>query len=129
MRVLRQGALVLAMLFLAGCGGTSTVPITGSVTLNGEPIPEGYIAFVPQGPGPGAGSAIVNGKYSLVVPPGKNRVQVTASKKMPLPRGQVGMYGEKEEVRQYIPGRYNSETTLEATVSAPATMDFKLESK
>ena len=97
--------------------------------MNGRAHSEGYIAFCPQGPGPDARRpSLTAANYNLAVPPAKNRVQVTASK-IPLPRGQVGMYGEKEEVRQYIPNRYNAETTLEATVSAPATMDFKLESK
>jgi hypothetical protein len=56
-------------------------------------------------------------------------VQITASKKMPLPRGKVGMYGDKEEARQYIPKRYNTETLLEAVVTGPTEMDLKLDAK
>jgi hypothetical protein len=119
------GTLVLA---LAGCGG-SAHDVSGTVTLDGEPIPEGYIAFTPEGGGRGAGGAIKDGKYSVHVPAGKSRVEITASKKMSLARGQVGMYGEKEEVRQYIPGRYNATSELTANVPATDPLDFPLKSR
>jgi hypothetical protein len=120
------GGLVLLPL---GCGQATTYPVSGTVTYNGEPIPEGYIAFVPEGPGRGGGGAITNGRYSVSVQAGKNRVEITASKAVPLPRGQGGMNGGKEEVRQYLPTRYNFETELRADITQATTLDYQLKSK
>jgi hypothetical protein len=103
--------------------------VSGTVTYDGEPIPEGYIAFVPEGPGRGGGGQITNGNYQVRAQAGKNRVEITASKKMPLPRDRTGMYGEKEEVRQYIPARYNTKTELKADITRSAPLDYELKSE
>ena len=49
--------LVTFIICLAGCGHQT---IEGSVTLDGQPLAEGYIAFLPQKDtkGPGAGTKI-----------------------------------------------------------------------
>jgi hypothetical protein len=99
------------------------------VKFKGEPIPEGYIAFVPEGPGRGGGGAITNGSYQVRAQAGKNRVEITASKMMPLPPGRVGMGGAKEEVQQYLPTRYNSKTELEADITRSTPLDFNLEAE
>lgn len=125
-------ALVLASLFaLAGC--SPPPQISGTVTLDGQPLPEGYIAFVPDGTGPhasgtGSGANIVNGSYLLRAPQGKYLVEITASKLLPLPPGQKGMDGATEEVRQYLPDRYNSKTELKQEITATAKIDFELKS-
>jgi hypothetical protein len=84
---------------------------------------------VPEGPGRGGGGPITKGRYSISVQAGKNRVEITASKPVPLPRGEVGMNGQKEEVRQYLPTRYNVETELRANITQATTLDFPLKSK
>jgi hypothetical protein len=115
------------LLCLGGCGET-THTVSGAVTIDDTPLPDGYIAFVPEGSGQGGGSEIKNGAYSLKTLPGKYRVEITASKMMALPPGQVGMDGAKEEVRQYVPEKYNASTELKADVPASGAMDFKLSS-
>ncbi len=115
------------LLLLSGCSANHSV--SGKVTLDDAPLQEGYIAFVPEGPGQGGGSQIADGKYSIQTLPGKYRVEITASKLMPLPDGQVGMDGAKEEVRQYIPAQYNTNTELKAEVPASGPADFQLQSK
>jgi hypothetical protein len=129
MRLTRLGLLVILILALPGCGGSNMTTVTGKVTLDGEPIPEGYIAFLPEGPGKGGGGPITNGEYKVDVQNGKNRVEITASKKMALPAGQTNMYGEKEEVRQYIPDKYNAKTELKEDISGPRQIDFALKTK
>src|ERR1022692_2654489 len=108
----RQSASFLVLILaLSGCG-EKTYNFSGTVTFDGEPIPEGRIAFVPEGSGPGSGGPITNGHYSVSVPPGKAKVQITASKMHKLPPGETGMYGKTEEVRAYIPSNYNASTEL-----------------
>jgi hypothetical protein len=115
---------------LAGCGGSSTYPVSGTVQYDGAPIPEGYIAFIPAGPGPGVGGPIANGHYSLRAQAGKVRVEITANKKMPLPFGRKGPEGQTEVIQQYVPERYNAKTELVKDVQAGTnTMDFDLTSK
>jgi hypothetical protein len=117
------------VLVLMGCGGPTTYQVSGKVTFNGEPIQEGHIAFVPESPGPGGGGPISNGQYSVRTQAGKNKVQITASKKVPLPAGQVGASGEKEELRSYIPAKYNANSELKVDITGSATHDFDLKAK
>jgi hypothetical protein len=128
MRFVPVALLLGSLLALAGCGSKSQT-VTGSVTFDGEPVKEGRIAFIPDRGGQGGGGAITNGYYTLDVPPGKYRVEINASKMTKLPGGQVGMYGEKEELREYIPEKYNAKTELKADVPPPASLDFNLKSK
>lgn len=54
---------------LSGCGGSGLgrYPISGNVTFNGQPVPAGFIHFVPDtekgGSGPAAGAPISHGTY------------------------------------------------------------------
>jgi len=129
MRLLLLGLLGGLALALTGCGRPTTYSVSGTVTYKGEPIPDGYVAFVPEGPGRGGGGVITSGSYQVRAQAGKNRVEITASKMMPLPRGRVGMNGAKEEVQQYLPARYNSKTELKADITSSTTLDFNLGSE
>lgn len=130
MRRFMLGLVGLVALTVAACGGPSTYTLTGTVTLDGNPLPEGYIAFVPlEASGAGGGATIKDGHFEVRAPKGKNRVEITASKKVPLPEGQLGMYGEKEEERQYLPERYNFKSELEADVTSSTPLKFELNSK
>ena len=129
MRFLPLALFLPVLLLSAGCGGGKS-SVSGTVTFDGKPLPEGQIAFVPaSGKDKGANATIKDGAYSLQVPSGDYAVQVTASKKMPLPAGKTGMFGAKEEVRQYIPERYNAKTELKAKVPASGSLDFALKPK
>src|SRR5438309_824557 len=74
------------LLVLAGCSGGNRAEVSGSVSLNGQPIEEGSINFIPVegNTGPGAGGVIKDGRYHipkhLGVKPGKNRVEIRAFK-------------------------------------------------
>src|SRR5262249_42906613 len=71
MRIFLFGLLGGLALALTGCGGPTLYTVSGTVTYNGEPIPEGYIAFVPVGPGRGGGGTITNGSYEARAQTGK----------------------------------------------------------
>jgi hypothetical protein len=129
MRFVVAGLLAALPVGLTGCGGGTQV-VSGTVTFDNEPVKEGHIAFVPADGKGGGGGPVADGRYSVTLPRGSYRVEVNASKSMKLPAGQVGMDGAKEEVRSYIPEKYNAKTELKAEVPSPTSpLDFKLTSK
>jgi hypothetical protein len=125
------GCLVVSGLIVAagGCDtGPRLSPVTGTVTLDGAPVPEGDILFTPADPNlsPEAGK-IKDGKYEIKSREGKMKVQINASKI--VPGAAKGAMGE-DVATEYIPSKYNTQTTLSADVKAgPNTFDFPLESK
>jgi len=69
-----------------GCGGgpADLHAVTGTVTLDGAPLPGGYISFEPtEGQRTGSGAVVSEGKYSIPqdhgLPEGKFRVVVHAA--------------------------------------------------
>lgn len=58
----------LVLGFLAGCGGSSgRIPVSGKVTVNGQPVPVGAVMIIPAAGTQGAAgsTAIENGEYSF----------------------------------------------------------------
>jgi hypothetical protein len=118
---------------IAGCGpsGPATYPVSGTVTFNGQPIPDehnGYITFVHEDKSIGAQSAqIIGGKYNLRAQEGKQTVQIWASRFVG-PRNEVMGLTPKE---QYIPTKYNAATELTAEIKPidDNKYDFQLEDK
>ncbi|MFH1266894.1 MAG: carboxypeptidase-like regulatory domain-containing protein [Planctomycetota bacterium] len=120
------------------------VPVSGSVTLDGEPLQKAVVTFFPKGTTlgvGGAGATDASGRYELktgAVEPGVpvGEYRVTCSK-MTLPDGSD--YDPNSEIPpidagavETLPARYSfdGETTLAGTVpSGGATIDFELTSK
>ncbi|HCO25588.1 MAG: hypothetical protein CME31_22015 [Gimesia sp.] len=121
---------------LVGCGGASdapvTYPVSGNVTLDGEPLTEGDIIFRDaSGKAASAAGKIENGAYSLTATAGKKSVVITATKEIP---GKTVVGGAPDEppvpaVEQYLPAEYNEKTTLEADVSDSGSNEFSFELK
>ena len=124
--------LGLTMLALAtGCGkGPATVAVTGKVTLDGQPLASGTINFVPSdGATASAAGQITEGAYSVEMPPGKKRVQVSAMKVVGKRQGYRGDPKSPvvDDVREIIPPEYNASSTLTAEVDAGRRKhDFEL---
>jgi hypothetical protein len=121
-------ACVPVMLALCGCGGSDELEVSGTVTFDGKPVNEGDITF--RASDRGYGGKIKDGKYTMTVPPGKSRVEITAfretGKMLNLNPGEDPI----PELEPYIPEKYNSSSVLSADVSSDKkTFDFKLESK
>jgi hypothetical protein len=123
---------VVAAAFVAlGCSSSSQkgYPVTGTVTLDGEPIPEGNLDFlVPnEKRGPVASAKIENGAYKVYLKEGNWRVQVNATREGKT----INPRTKKPERESYIPTRYNSESTLTVEVSPGKENhhDFALQTK
>jgi hypothetical protein len=89
-------SLAAVALTLSGCGDAVNkkgVTITGTVTYDGQPVPKGYIQFLPEdGKGNNAGVEIHDGKFKAQnVTPGKNRIQISSTATDSGPKGPPDM--------------------------------------
>jgi hypothetical protein len=71
---------VVLMPLVLGCGGGET-SITGTVTVDGHPLQDGYITFFPtQGGKNTCGAQVIDGKYQIEqIPPGPRRVVISGT--------------------------------------------------
>jgi hypothetical protein len=123
--------LGLALGLCCGCsGGKPTV--SGEVTLDGKPLEEGIIRFVPaDGKSQTASAPISKGRYRAEPPPGEHRVEISAPKVV----GKRKMYDAPDvpavdDVVELLPARYNVKSELTLTVKPGSqTKDFPLSSK
>ena len=123
------------ILLVAGCSDNGRSEVSGTVKLNGRPIAEGAITFIPVegNTGPGAGAEIRDGKYFIArdkgVMPGKNRVELRAfretGRKVQDPTGKPGMM--TFERAMVFPPEYNDKSTLVRDVKPGSdTIDFDI---
>jgi hypothetical protein len=86
--------------------------------------PDGDITFVPEDKTlPREGAKIKDGKYELKAKEGKYRVEIRATREVPGRKGPMG----EPAIEEYIPGMYNSNSSLTAEVaSGKTTHDFPL---
>jgi hypothetical protein len=124
---------VLALSLLAGCsGGNTAATVQGEVTLDGRPLKQGLIRFVPlDGKTPTADTGISDGEFNATVPVGEMRVEITAPKVI----GKHKMYDTPgspvvEDVVELLPSRYNVRSELRMTVKRGSQEQrFELKSK
>jgi hypothetical protein len=118
---------------VAGCSSAKKeeVEVTGSVTIDGQPVPQGVVQFVAaDGQTPTGGGVIQDGKYVAKVPPGEKKVLVLGTKVVGQ-QSDPDMPGSapEDKLETVTPPQYNAEhlTPLKATVTdAEQTIDFKL---
>ena len=123
--------LVLLTTVLCGCGGNENLAsVTGTITLDGKPLPNAFVVFVPSAEVGGTtsyGRTDENGHYEMMFSDdekgawiGLNRVEIST--------GDVGAQ-EEGGAREKVPSVYNQETTLTADVKPGAQkFDFDLKS-
>jgi hypothetical protein len=103
-------------------------PVSGTVTLDGKPVPDGDVILEGVDPVVAAdGGKIKDGTFQFRARGGKKRVVIQASR-------MVGQWkpGMGDPVYEdYIPAQYNTKTTLSVDVGpdSPNKWDFQLESK
>lgn len=135
---------------LAGCGGAETGPrrsaVEGQVTLAGQPLPAGTVAFIPAEPtkGPTVFATIREGHYQLSQAegpvPGPHRVEINPSLGFdPAAGANDGEEALTEHLRTKgpiapavrIPQKYNRRSSLIAVVteSGDNTFDFPLDAE
>lgn len=121
-------ALAAIPMALTGCGDGKTHPkttdVTGSVTLDGKPLPEGDISFVIPGEAP-ALIPVRDGNFKGKALAGKNRVELRATKALPKPANALPT--DEAPRMNLIPDKYNVQSRLEANVTAGGENSFKFE--
>jgi len=114
---------------LLGCGGGGGTPkpamsrVTGTVTLDGQPLADGVLVADPADKsGLPAQAAIVNGAFSFEATPGRKTVRVSRTEVSP----EKDQYGEPIS-REVLPARYNALSELAEVVPDGAEAVWKLE--
>ncbi len=113
----------LVLLCPAGCGGKNTYPVKGTVTWNGQPMAEGKIVLEDENPRvlPAAGD-VKAGTFTLEAPAGKKKVRIHASREVPGAKKDPAMGAVPRQ--EYVPRRYNADTTLSAEVKPEGPNEF-----
>jgi hypothetical protein len=118
----RYALPLLGLLVASGCAeqGEPLYPVSGEVTFEGEPLAEGTIAFVPiDGRSPHA-TPITAGKYEVELPAGPQKVVIEASRFIG-PEDKVMGLRPRE---QFVPDKYNIESTLQVEVKSDQANEF-----
>ena len=120
--------VVLALVFVCGCGATQTQPVSGIVTMDEKPLAGVKVIFAPAEGGRrnSVGKTDETGAYSLVYTVRDNgaiagKYKVLISKKKTV----------KEREVETLPTKYNRKSILEANVTASGDnkFNFNLESE
>ena len=132
----KKAVVVVALLaigFTAGCSdnGQGGKKVTGRVTLDGKPLPDGSITFLPEKTGTTVGGKIHDGVYNISRAegplPGLYRVYINRS----MPTGKMLLDSDGvtkvPEFREVVPACYNLQTKLSVTVTSEGSNNFNFE--
>ena len=121
--------LAASLSLLAGCGpGDGMITISGSVTMDGEPVQDGSISLMPINGGSMGGGLIENGHYTAKSSPGEMAVQIHAHKMVQKknPTREEIERGLTEDSVSIIPNVYNRQSKLRINV-APDQKNFEFD--
>ncbi|HEY2158312.1 MAG TPA: hypothetical protein VGH33_21965 [Isosphaeraceae bacterium] len=143
--ILPSALVAVQLLNFAGCGGeTDGRPreaISGTVSLDGRPLPDGSIQWIPASAREGTvgGAPVKDGKFSINrqegLAPGAYRVVISSGGggggASGTPGEAPGLLDAANTPKDLIPARYNTKSTLKAEVKVgdPNTFDFPLTSR
>jgi hypothetical protein len=118
-----------------GSGGPELVPLTGTVTLDGNPVEGASVTFMPQSSGqPATGTTDAAGKFTLKthphgegVMPGKHKVTVQKMETTGFVADEDGLSGgiSPEGIQEtwHTPKRYASAETTDLVVEVESGME------
>jgi len=106
-------SVVLILMLVAGCSrGRPIGDVQGRVTLNGQPLKEGAVRFVPvKGDTQATGGIVRDGSFKVQVPVTKQRVEFSANvvdKEKTPPNAN----GDQIVMKILVPERYNTHSEL-----------------
>jgi hypothetical protein len=124
--------LLFLLLMLSGCSNSNRGVVSGSVTIDGQSVKSGSIAFFPTDEkSPTTGASITDGQYTAQVPLGHAKVQIRVAKQV----GQKKLYNTADSpvqpiMQEILPARYNDDTELRLDVKPGNTVkNFELTTK
>jgi hypothetical protein len=128
----RIGVGLCCLTSLLGCGGVSGASVRGKVTLDGSPLDDATITFVPTSGGQrqAAWTTVKNGQYTIAAKDGLGtgqfRVEIRALRAANEKTNDPTLISAKE----VVPSKYNSKSELMAEIKPRQnTADFELKSK
>ncbi len=129
--VLQWSCTVALSLMAVGCGDpTGRQRVTGTVTVDGSPLPEARISLRPLARGPRTGGIVENGEFQISKQkgplPGEYAVAIQSFRKtgrMISPESNPGV--KVPELRQSLPPNYNTRTELRMEVTPGGTNHFE----
>jgi hypothetical protein len=125
----------------AGCGprddGLGRCEVSGTVTLDGQPLDSGVIQFEPQAGNTGTivsgGGVIRGGQYRIPreqgLRPGTYKVSISSSGEVPGGGGSEPPGNRTPPPPEKVPTKYNAATTLTAAVKAESPNVFNFDMK
>lgn len=137
-RCLAYGTLLLALAVAPGCGSGDSLnrqAVSGTVTLDGQPLDQGTIEFVPtDAQGLLSGSLITSGNFAVPadkgLPPGKYTVRISSAEATGGPAAPSGAdLDNSQPAKERIPAKYNSESELTAEVTDGGANTFTFDLK
>ena len=106
-------ACTLLGITVAGCSkGRPMGDVHGRVTVNGQPVKEGAVRFIPvNGDTPATGGLIRDGSFKVQVPVAKQRVELSANE-VDREKTPPNATGDQIVMKILIPERYNNRSEL-----------------
>ena len=124
----------LGALFALGCGNANgRYPVSGDVTLQGQPLASGAIVFEAEDGGSRGGATISDGKYALPanqgLVPGKYIVRVSAVQSQTstadAPPGPEAAAQERAN-KDLVPDEFNAKSTLKYEAGPDKPAEFNV---
>ncbi|MEQ9408952.1 MAG: hypothetical protein RIK87_14540 [Fuerstiella sp.] len=120
--------LLAVSLILTGCGDNEdlpeTAPVSGKVTLNGQPLTNGTVTFHPEGPGnPGYGEIKEDGAFDLTT------YELRDGAVLGLHKVTVEVFDADPEGPPPLPGSEDELSTVPKKYSSPETSPLRFEVK
>ncbi len=142
----REALATLAgvLVALAGCGSSEPNwprgAVKGTVTLDGKPLPQGVVRFIPLGEtaGPKVSVPVMDGNFAMdnlngpVVGHHRIEIQSTDNGGIPFDDEEAASKIRSGQLRLNVlkvPPQYNDKSTLEQDVSAEGPNEFTFELK
>src|SRR5262245_6043145 len=136
MHRLTASGLVVVALLLPGCGDGNRGQVFGTVALDGQPVENGVITFLPTAgtTGPSTSVTIKDGRYEIgreqgpII--GTNRVEILVYRKTGKKIREMTGTGQIDEIIQAAPSTFNTESTLTREIKAGSNeLNFDLVTK
>jgi hypothetical protein len=116
--------LIVAMLLASGCGkarGPDRYPVAGTVTLGGQPLPDGEVYFRIPSTGSIEVLPVKDGSFEGLAAAGRHRVEIYRFEQPQPTAEQLAGLDEMARVlarerRNLIPAAFNARSALEADV-------------
>ncbi|MFN3161416.1 MAG: carboxypeptidase-like regulatory domain-containing protein [Rubinisphaera brasiliensis] len=124
--------LLFSLLILPGCGGgdgPEMGTVSGTVTLDGDPLPNVQVLFNPGTARPSEAVTNESGQYELQYTPDIEGAVVGTHQVFISSRHELDDEGNPVSQEEAVPAKYNTESTLsEEVTSGHNEINFDLES-